>query len=153
MATQMTEPSIERIHVLKEIVIGAPPQIAFAALLEQLGPGGSRPDGQAMPMVIEPWPGGRWYRDLGNNAGHHWGHVQVIKPPTLLEICGPLFLSFPAMNHVQYRVTSEQDGSRLTLTHRAFGQIPAEVREGVDGGWNHVLERVREIALLRQNPR
>ena len=41
-------------------------------------------------MKIEPWPGGRWYRDLGNNAGHLWGHVQVIKPPTLLEICGPL---------------------------------------------------------------
>ena len=48
------------------------------------------------PMVIEPWPGGRWYRDLGNNAGHLWGHVQVIKPPTLLELCGPMFMSFPA---------------------------------------------------------
>ena len=36
-----------------------PPESAFAALLEQLGPAGSMPDGRAMPMVIEPWPGGR----------------------------------------------------------------------------------------------
>jgi len=44
-----------------------------------------------MPMKLEAWPGGRWYRDLGDNNGHYWGTVQAIKKPTLLEICGPLF--------------------------------------------------------------
>ena len=48
-----------------------------------------------MPMNIEPWPGGRWFRDLGNNNGHFWGNVQAIKRPTLLEITGPLFASLP----------------------------------------------------------
>ncbi len=48
-----------------------------------------------MPMKIEPWPGGRWYRDLGDNNGHFWGHVQAIKRPTLLEITGPLLASYP----------------------------------------------------------
>jgi hypothetical protein len=46
------------------------------------------PGGKPLPMKIEPWPCGRWYRDLGNNRRHLWGYVQVIKPPTLLEICG-----------------------------------------------------------------
>ena len=41
-----------------------------------------------MPFKLEAWPGGRWFRDLGNNAGHLWGHVRVIKPPALLEISG-----------------------------------------------------------------
>jgi hypothetical protein len=54
-----------------------------------------------IPKVIEPWPGGRWYRDLGNETGHLSGHAQVIKPPTLLEFNGPMFMSFPAVNHVQ----------------------------------------------------
>jgi hypothetical protein len=153
MATELVEPPIQTIHVLKEIAISASQEIAFAALLEQLGPAASMPDGRDMPMVIEPWPGGRWYRDLDHNAGHLWGHVQVIKPPSLLEVCGPMFISYPAVNHVQYRLTPEEDGTLLKLVHRAFGQIPPEVREGVDGGWNHFLERVREIAVLRKNPR
>ena len=47
-----------------------------------------------MPMKLEAWPGGRWYRDLGDGNGHFWGHVQAIKRPTLLEISGPLFMSY-----------------------------------------------------------
>jgi hypothetical protein len=47
-----------------------------------------------MSMKIEPWPGGRWFHDLGDNIGdnngHLWGHVQAIKKPTLLEITGSL---------------------------------------------------------------
>jgi hypothetical protein len=130
----------------KDIEIAAPLEITFEAVLEELGPDGEMPGGKPFPMVIEPWPGGRWYRDLGNDAGHLWGHVQVIKPPTLLELCGPMFMSYPALNHVQYRLTAEGDGTRLKLTHRALGQIPREVQEGAGGGWDYGLERVREIA-------
>jgi len=100
-------------------------------------------------MKLEPWPGGRWYRDLGNKAGHFWGHVQVIKPPKLLEICGPLFMSYPAISHLQYRLTAEGGVTRLTLAHRAIGQIAPEHREGVVRGWGHLLTKVREVAERR----
>ena len=49
-----------------------------------------------MPMKIEPWPGGRWYRDLGDSNGHFWGNVQAIKRPTLLEFCGPMICPIPS---------------------------------------------------------
>src|SRR4051812_16277974 len=137
---------IETLHILKEIEIAAPPALAFEAVLEEIGPGSELPDGRPFPMAIEPWPGGRWYRDLGDHAGHLWGHVQVIKPPTLLELCGPMFMSYPALNHVQYRLTEEGEGTRLKVTHRALGQLPRELREGAGGGWDHGLRRVREIA-------
>jgi hypothetical protein len=153
MATEIAEPEIQTISILKDIAIGTSLEIAFAAMLEELGPAGQMPDGKPMPMVIEPWPGGRWYRDLGKNAGHLWGHVQVIKPPMLLELCGPLFMSFPAVNHVQYRLTPEGDSTRLKLMHRAFGQIPQDVWEGVGEGWEHALKRVREIAERLKNER
>ena len=79
---------------------------------------------QPMPMKLEPWPGGRWYRDLGNNNGHFWGHVQAIKRPTLLEIAGPLFMSHPVANNVQYRL-SEADGvTMIKFRHSGFGLIP-----------------------------
>jgi hypothetical protein len=146
MAANIAEQEVQTLHILKEIEIAAPLEISFAAVLQEIGPGSELPDGRAFPMVIEPWPGGRWYRDLGDNAGHLWGHVQVIKPPTLLELCGPMFMSFPGLNHVQYRLTAEGDGTRIKLTHRAIGQIPREVLEGAGLGWEHGLNRVRKIA-------
>ena len=55
-------------------------------------------------MMLEPWPGGRWFRDLGNGNGHFWGQVQAIKAPALLEITGPLMMSFAVASNVQYRL-------------------------------------------------
>jgi hypothetical protein len=72
--------------------------------------------------------------------------VQVVKPPTLLELCGPMFMSFPAVNHLQYRLTAEGASTRLKFTHRGFGQIPEDVLENVGGGWDYILNRIREIA-------
>jgi uncharacterized protein YndB with AHSA1/START domain len=153
MVAIASEPEVSALNVSKEIEIAAPIEIAFEALLAQLGPESEMPDGSTFPMVFEPWPGGRWYRDLGSNAGHFWGHVQVIKPPTLLEICGPLFMSYPAVSHVQYRLTAEGDVTRLRLLHRAIGQISPEHREGVNKGWEFIINRVREIAERKQSKR
>src|SRR5262245_66235157 len=143
----LEEESVQTFGIRKEIDIAAPIEIAFEALLDELGPeGGRMPDGRSLPMTIEPWPGGRWYRDLGNNAGHLWGHVQVIKPPTLLEICGPLMMSYPAANHLQYRLKAEGGVTRLAFLHRAMGLILPEHRDGLPEGWEYWLERIRELA-------
>jgi len=149
MVAQAKEVNLETIHTLnicQKAEIAAPVEVTFDAVLAELGPEGQMPDSTPFPFKLEAWPGGRWYRDLGDNAGHLWGHVQVIKPPKLLEICGPLFMSYPAVNFVQYRLSAEGAGTLLTFTHRAIGLIAAEHREGVQEGWSHGLKRVREIA-------
>ena len=149
MTTSTSDQAIQTLEVTKEEVIAAPIDVVFETLLEQLGPLNEGGPGTPMPMKLEPWPGGRWYRDLGNNAGHLWGHVQVIKSPTLLEISGPLFMSFPAVSHLQYRLTADGSRTRLTLVHRAIGQIPPGLQEGVGQGWGAMLTRVREGAERR----
>lgn len=146
MSMSGVEQEVQVISISREIEIAAPIEVAFEAMLEEIGPAGEMPGGKPFPMVIEPWPGGRWYRDLGDNSGHLWGHVQVIKPPTLLELCGPMFMSFPGVNHVQYRFVAEGDRTRLQFTHRAMGTISDEVREGVGHGWEYGLKRIAEIA-------
>ena len=146
MSTSVAEQEIQTLGVLKEIEIAAPIEIAFEAMLEEIGPGGQMPDGKPFPMVVEPWPGGRWYRDLGDNSGHFWGHVQVIKPPTLLELCGPMFMSFPGVNHVQYRLTADGDRTRLKLTHQAMGLIPEEMRGRIGEGWDFRLKQIAGTA-------
>lgn len=62
----------------------------FRSTLHRLGEGFANPRGESMQMILEGWPGGRWFRDRGNGIGHLWGHLQVIKPPVLLELSGPL---------------------------------------------------------------
>jgi uncharacterized protein YndB with AHSA1/START domain len=138
--------SVQTLTIRKELEIAAPLEISFQAVLDELGPEGMMPDGTPMPRKLEAWPGGRWYRDLGNNTGHFWGHVQVIKPPTLLEISGPLFMSTPAVNHVQYRLKAEGDRTKLSFVHRCVGLILPEHREGAPKGWEFMLGRAREIA-------
>lgn len=147
------EEAVRTLSIVKEIVIAAPIEIAFEAVLEEIGPGSEMPDGKPFPMKVEPWPGGRWFRDLGGNSGHLWGHVQVIKPPALLEICGPMFMSYPATNFVQYRLTPEGKSTRLKLTHRALGLIPPEHVEGVGEGWEFGLKRVQQIAAKKASGR
>jgi hypothetical protein len=146
MSMSDVEQEIQTNCISREIEIAAPIEIAFEAILEEVGPGGEMPGGKPFPMVIETWPGGRWYRDLGDNAGHFWGHVQVIKPPTLLELCGPMFMSFPSLNHVQYRLTADGDRTRLRFTHRAMGPLPDEIRQNVGSGWDYGLNRISAIA-------
>src|SRR3954466_11013338 len=132
---QTSDEQVGSMRIDKDILIDAPIEIAFESLLAELGPEGQMPDGKPFAMTLEAWPGGRWFRDLGNNAGHFWGHVQVIKPPTLLEITGPMPMSYPAINHLQYRLTAEGNVTRLRLTHKAMGMISPEHRDGMGSGW------------------
>jgi hypothetical protein len=134
------------LDIKQEMQVSAPLDITFEALLEQIGPHNERGDGDPMPMKIEPWPGGRWYRDLGNNNGHFWGHVQAIKRPTLLEICGPLFASYPFVSNIQYRLAEKDGGTLITFRHTALGFIQDDHRGGVVKGWAAILERIRERA-------
>jgi len=134
------------LSITQEIHVQASLEKTFASILEQMGRANTGPDGRPMPMTIEPWPGGRWFRDLGNNNGHFWGVVQAIKKPTLLEICGPLFMSSPVMSNVQYRLTEVDGGTLMAFRHTAFGLIPDDHRAGLTQGWNNLHEAVRTKA-------
>src|SRR5216683_2388856 len=134
------------LSVTEEIHVRAPLETTFAALLEQLGPFNAAAEDKPLPMKIEPWPGGRWYRDLGDNNGHFWGVVQAIKRPTLLEISGPLFMSYPAVSNVQYRLSQVEGGTLIQFRHAALGLIQDDHRKGVTTGWGYMNAGVRKRA-------
>jgi uncharacterized protein YndB with AHSA1/START domain len=131
------------LNISQEIHVRAPRDTAFAALLEQVGPYNETPDGKPMPMKIEPWPGGRWYRDLGGEDGHFWGHVQAIRRPALLEITGPLFASYPLVSNLQYRLSETDGGTLIVFRHTAMGFMEDQHKAGVKKAWTALLERVR----------
>jgi len=151
MAATLTEQVVHSLEIVKEEEIAAPIALVFETILEQMGPMNEAPDTGPLPLTLEAWPGGRWYRDLGNGSGHFWGHVQAIKPPSLLEICGPLFMSYPAVSNVQYRLSEENGITRLKFTHRAMAQIShnARIQEGwshIEAGWTNLIDRIRSAA-------
>jgi len=141
MTATVKEGVLEAFEIIKEEQIAAPIDIVFETILEQMGPFNATPE-KPMPMVLEAWPGGRWYRDLGNNTGHYWGAVQAIKAPSLLEIWGPLFMSSPAVSNLQYRLTEDNGITRLRFVHRAMGWI-GENERGVNEGWKDLMARIR----------
>ena len=149
--SSIATPGIESliVNISQEIQVQASLEVTFATLLEQMGPENETPE-QRMPMKLEAWPGGRWYRDLGDGNGHFWGHVQAIKRPTLLEITGPLFMSYAVTNNLQYRLSENAGGTLIKFHHIALGVIPDEHKQGMGKGWKHIHERLRVRAEGRK---
>ena len=109
------------LDVAQQIELKADIGDVFKSVLHRFGEGSTNPNGESMNMILEQWPGGRWFRDRGNGVGHLWGHVQVIKPPVLLELSGPMFMSYPALNHVEIKLDQIAGGTKVTLRHRSIG--------------------------------
>jgi hypothetical protein len=53
-------------------------------------------------------------------------------------------------SNVQYRLSEENGLTHLHFAHRAIGQISAQLRGRVGGGWAGLLGRIRQAAE-RQN--
>ena len=132
--------------IKEEILVRASLDKTFASLIAQMGRLNETPDGKPLPMVLEPRPGGRWYRDLGGEDGHLWGFVQSIKRPVLLEIWGPLFVSTAATSNLLYRLTEEDGGTLITFTHTLVGPFPEDHRPQLGSGWAALHARVRAAA-------
>jgi len=132
------------LDVEQHIDVKGEPEKVFATVIHRLGKGNSNLEGESLQLELEPRPGGRWYRDRGNGIGHLWGFVQVIKPPTLLELSGPMFMSYPATNHVEVKVEKNSGGCRVLIRHRAIGTIDPEHRKNVGKGWRHMLTIMKQ---------
>jgi uncharacterized protein YndB with AHSA1/START domain len=146
------EQNVQTFEIVKQEEIAAPVALVFETILEQMGPMNSTPE-KPMPMKLEARPGGRWFRDLGGDTGHFWGVVQAIKPPSLLEISGPLFMSTPAVSNLQYRLTEENGLTHVRFVHRAMGWIGEGEAKGVETGWADLMNRIRTAAEKRSSKR
>ncbi len=140
--TKVQEAIKDDLRIELERLIDAPREDVFKALLDQLGPGSGASHGSELKLKLEPFPGGRWYRDLGADNGHYWAHVQAIKRPELLELTGPLFMSAPVCNNIQYRLKEEDGRTTLRFVHTAMGSVPEDMRAGLQKGWTEQLDAI-----------
>jgi len=141
-----TASASETFTISEEIVVRASIEQTFESLMAQMGRLNETPEGTPLPMVLEPRPGGRWYRELGGDNGHLWGFVQSIKRPSLLEIWGPLFMSTAATSNLQYRLSETPEGTLIKFTHTLVGPFPEDHRSRLASGWTALHARVRDAA-------
>ncbi len=129
----------------QEIEIEAPLADVFEGMVHRLTDGHrGGPEAAPLPLELERKPGGRWFRDLGDGAGHLWGFVQSYKPPTLLEIFGPMFMSYPVSGHMIIRFEATGEGTRLSFRYSAFGLLQDDHRTGIKTGFASMLADVKE---------
>ena len=146
MSTTACALEIQTFTITEDIDVRASIEQTFNSLIAQMGRLNEGPEGTPLPMVLEPHPGGRWYRELGGDNGHLWGFVQSIKRPTLLEIWGPLFLSTGATSNLMYRLSETPDGTLIAFTHKLIGPFPEDHRPKLAQGWAAMHARVRKAA-------
>src|SRR5580698_809245 len=116
MTSSLASAGIENLTVTitQEIQVQASLEVTFASLLEQLGPENETPE-QRMPMKLEAWRGGRWFRDLGNGDGHFWGHVQALERPRPLDSAGAQLLADLEANYAEDGLRVVRGVSHLDL--------------------------------------
>jgi uncharacterized protein YndB with AHSA1/START domain len=131
------------VNIEQTVDINAAPEKVFEGLIAHLCEFPGEEGKPALKFKLERRPGGRWYRDLGNDAGHLWGFVQAIRPPTLLELYGPMFMSYPVSGHLIIRLAPTTNGTKVAFKNDFFGPAPAELREEMGEGWGQMLTELK----------
>lgn len=144
----MKQAALDDLHLDFEqtVEIKAAPGDVFEGLIQHMCHLEGEEGRPGVKLRLERWPGGRWFRDLDGGNGHLWGFVQSIKPPTLLELFGPMFMSHPVSGHIIVRLTPVPGGTKLVFKNDMFGMIPPDVREGLSEGWASMLDAIRRDA-------
>ena len=145
--TTTTLPDIESLSfkIEQEMRVKAPIDVTFAALLEQLGPGFEKHDGEPAfqtrsvarrPLV--PRPGRQQRPLLGHCAGHQAAHAaRVLRPADDVARCRQ-------QRAVQAR---EENGETIIKFHHAgFGNVPDDMKKGMVTGWNYIIDHARQRA-------
>ena len=130
-------------EIVQEHTVKASAQTVFESLVHRFSAGMTAGPDMPMPLTMELRPGGRWYRDLGNDAGHLWATVQSVKPGALLELFGPLWMSGPVSNHIIIRCTEEEGVTTIRFKHTSFGFIDPAFLEHTEEGWQEMFEDIR----------
>jgi hypothetical protein len=60
----------------------------------------------------------------------------------LLELSGPMFMSYPAINHVEIKLDQVAGGTKVTLRHRSIGFLEEAHRQGIGTGWKNILDSI-----------
>ncbi|WP_216215417.1 SRPBCC family protein [Amycolatopsis aidingensis] len=153
------EPTAE-IQVHRSVRVPLPPERAFELFTARMGEFWPREhsigSSAIAEVIVEPWPGGRWYERGVDGTECDWGRVGEWQPPdtvVLLWQIGANWRFDPDLEtEVEVTFTEESAGRTLVeLRHRHLERYDgqADVMYAVfdsPGGWTGTLDRFAEAA-------
>jgi DNA-binding transcriptional ArsR family regulator/uncharacterized protein YndB with AHSA1/START domain len=132
-------------QIEQELTIRAPIEAVWTALTREIGAWWGRPyvhdDARVVALRLETSVGGRFWEDWGAGAGALYATVLSIRAPEELILAGPFGMGGLCQSVVRFGLRAEGGATRLTLSHRAVGEIDAEREAGYQGGWEELLGR------------
>lgn len=145
-AEQRTDTKLA-IDIAQDVKLAAPPAQVFAALVDDPGAWWGLPyiNPEATSLILEPRPGGRFFeiwqggRDDVDGAGALLATVSTFVPERRIELTGPLHMGL-VFGVANFTLEEAKGGTMLRFSHRAFGQVEADIAVRIAGGWNELLE-------------
>ena len=89
-------------------------------------------------VTIEAEVGGRWMQQW-DSGGALFGTFTVFDPPSLLCVTGPLAMTRPAFNWLEFAFDAADAGTKLTLRHQAMGEFDPDTASIYENGWQELI--------------
>ncbi|HHB83727.1 MAG TPA: ATPase [Devosia sp.] len=144
--------------IIREVVVNASPQRAFEIFVQKTGnwwPVEHSLVQGRKDVIIEPFPGGRWYELGENDTQYQWGEVVEAEPGKRLLISWQLSDEWEfdpgSASQVEVVFTVEGDKTRVTLTHRDFENMGPKADDtykslSADFGWTSIFDSYSKLA-------
>lgn len=140
-------------EIEQHIEINAKPEVVYKALTQNIRDWWGRPyiiDEDSNDLILEPKIGGLLYEKGENGVAYKWGEVTYLKNNEILEITGPFGLTKAIYGKVCYTLKGIDDGTRVQLTHRAYGDFDEGTKDGYTVGWKDLIS-LRLKKLVEEN--
>jgi DNA-binding transcriptional ArsR family regulator/uncharacterized protein YndB with AHSA1/START domain len=131
-----------QLDVTAELVINADREHVFDTLMS-IGDWWPHRFRTGSNVVLDARPGGGFREDFANGGGATYGTVAFVDRPETFSVSGPMGMSGPvtAVWTMTFTALDEDPGrTRVTLTHRGYGDIDEKTRQSYAAGWQEVLE-------------
>ena len=152
LATDSAETSgaidVGSLDVTAELTVDADRERVFDTLL-RVGDWWPHRFRDGSQVVLEARPGGAFREDFPNGGGAVYGTVTFVDQPETFSISGPMGMAGAVTAVWTMTFTSLDDDparTRVTLTHRGYGDIDDEARQSYRAGWHAVLEALARAA-------
>jgi uncharacterized protein YndB with AHSA1/START domain len=135
-----------RLDVRTEVTVEASRLRVWDALLRvgEWWPHRFRDEGQ---VALEPWVGGRFLEDWGDEGGAAlYGTVTEIAPGARLAVRGPMGIPGAVASVWVMELEDTGPHTRVRVAHTAVGEVDEETRTSYGEGWGRVLEALGAAA-------
>lgn len=133
--------TVTTLDIQHEIRVAAAPDKVFQGLLET-GSWWPHTFRDGSRVQLEPHVGGRFWEEW-DGGGALYATVRALHPGSVLELEGPMGMAGPATSRIRLSVEADGEGSVVRCSHRAFGDVTDENRQGYQAGWVEVLDALR----------